>query len=994
MSDPQTQPQTTEDEPASKFDEAYPDELRKRERRLLEKRHTGIELPWDPDRNPERLIGVGLSGGGIRIATFALGLFQGMAKTTKKRKKGLLRYIDFLSTVSGGGYFGSFFGRLLTRSYVQTPDDVDEILLGTKQKEVFGFLRENGRYLAPNGAGDSLLAGAAVLRNWISIHLVLGLFVLAVFLGLQTLRGAFGPALEFSQKADALLWLSPLLLLPLVSFVLAAIPIGWAYWLVEPERKKIIEGAGSANAAQEVSAIPPVAALALVFVVSVSLAIVTREQPIVWLWVLLAAVTALAFGFWKLAQWRGFLRDWRSMEEEQSRTQKMRQALYRDKAVRNRLGIWVTWALVVTALLLALALVDSIGKSLYAVLKGHSTLGAWLAGMFGSIGVLAGFSNRIAMFFSKGPQGGRPSVPLTLIAGLAAVLIILLILVTLNAGSHAIAFGGDAPKGAPHRLLEVKKEQRSYALKVGPGAAASVAALEMRLCLESAEDCKEPEAITQVDRDVLRTFLGFAAALLLSILFGQTWPFVNRSSLLALYAARLTRAYLGASNKDRWYGRNITEPVEGDDSDLPRYWPPPSPNGAPIHLINVTINETIDAHSQVQQQDRKGLGLALGPWGLSAGVKHHLVVPLGDEIKMKDPEEGPIFGIYPKSGFRVFAYPKDAPQRFTGEALPLGTWLSISGAAFSTGTGFRTSLGLSFLAGFGNVRLGRWWDSGITPEQRVKDSQERDPTAEPTPRKISLRIEDTFARLFPVQTYLLDEFLARFPGTARRHWYLSDGGHFENMGGYELLRRRLRFIVIVDGEMDADSTFEGLANLVRKARIDFEAEVQFLSEEQLDDALDVEVRPYVGTLEQLRRGTWESEEKKRDKKQKGPHGHLVKPEQTGRALAHAALARVTYANSQAVSWLLYIKPTLTGREPVDLLEYHANHPNFPHEPTIDQFFDEAQWESYRRLGEYIADVLFGELESLLPEDGNFLKSWSWAPDVERDKKEGRLRSYS
>jgi hypothetical protein len=669
----------------------------------------------------------------------------------------------------------------------------------------------------------------------------------------------------------------------------------------------------------------------------------------------------------------------------------MRQSLYRDNAVRNSLGLWVTWALVITALLLAIALVDSLGQSAYAVLKGHSTLGAWLAGMFGSLGVLAGASRWIAMFFSKGPQGGRPSLPVALIAGLAALLIVLLILVTLNVGSHAIAFGGEAPKGAPQRLVDKKAEQRSYALKVGPGGSAAVTALDLRVCLATADNCNEPGAIEVAERDGLRTFVGFAAALLLSILFGQTWPFVNRSSLLSMYAARLTRAYLGASNPKRWYGRNITQPVEGDDSDLARYWPPPAANGAPIHLINVTINETIDGHSQVQQQDRKGLGLALGPWGLSAGARHHLVVPLGDEEKMKDPEKGPVFGIYPESGFQVFATPKrEGSRRFTGEALPLGTWLSISGAAFSTGIGFRTSLGLSFLAGFGNVRLGRWWDSGIAPEQREKASRGGDFKAEPTPRKISLRIEDAFARLFPVQTYLLDEFLARFPGTARRHWYLSDGGHFENMGGYELLRRRVRFILIVDGEMDTDSSFEGLANLVRKARLDFGAEVRFLNEDDLNQVLNSEVKPYIGPLEKLRRGKWEDVEEGPDMVTRG---RFVEGDRTGRSLAHAALARVTYeTDPEAASWLLYVKPTLTEREPVDILEYHKSHPNFPHETTIDQFFDESQWESYRRLGEYIGDMLFGKLDRLLPDEGGsgtgtlLDDNWSWKGELEERKR--------
>ena len=206
-------------------------------------------------------------------------------------------------------------------------------------------------------------------------------------------------------------------------------------------------------------------------------------------------------------------------------------------------------------------------------------------------------------------------------------------------------------------------------------------------------------------------------------------------------------------------------------------------------------------------------------------------------------------------------------------------------------------------------------------------------------------------------------------------------GDVDQVDGRAVLRRRLRFILIVDGEMDADFTYGGLANLVRKARIDFGAEVRFLTERQLDEVVVEEVRPYIGTLAQLQRGVWKDVPEDESK----PHGRLEKPGRDGFSLAHAALARVTYASAdgdpEAYSWLLYVKPTLTGREPVDVREYHASHPIFPHESTIDQFFDEAQWESYRRLGEYIADVLFGSVENLVPEGGRtLLKDWGWKPD--------------
>jgi hypothetical protein len=72
--------------------------------------------------------------------------------------------------------------------------------------------------------------------------------------------------------------------------------------------------------------------------------------------------------------------------------------------------------------------------------------------------------------------------------------------------------------------------------------------------------------------------------------------------------------------------------------------------------------------------------------------------------------------------------------------------------------------------------------------------------------------------------------------------------------------------------------------------------------------------------------------------------------------AHAALATVTYRDGSR-GLIVYVKASLTGHEPVDVLQYHAKHLDFPHETTADQFFDEAQWESYRRLGEFVGETV-------------------------------------
>jgi exosortase len=133
---------------------------------------------------------------------------------------------------------------------------------------------------------------------------------------------------------------------------------------------------------------------------------------------------------------------------------------------------------------------------------------------------------------------------------------------------------------------------------------------------------------------------------------------------------------------------------------------------------------------------------------------------------------------------------------------------------------------IAILAGMFNVRLGYWWDSGTPPAAGPLQFGRR---------QWSPWV--TFEAVLPVQSALLSEMLARTRGTAGRLWNLSDGGHFENMGGYELIRRRLPVIVIVDAEADPDYEFQGLSDLVRKARLDFDAEIKFLSRTQLEERL-------------------------------------------------------------------------------------------------------------------------------------------------------------
>jgi len=144
-------------------------------------------------------------------------------------------------------------------------------------------------------------------------------------------------------------------------------------------------------------------------------------------------------------------------------------------------------------------------------------------------------------------------------------------------------------------------------------------------------------------------------------------------------------------------------------------------------------------------------------------------------------------------------------------------------------------------------------------------------------------------------------------GPWRRYWYVSDGGFFDNTGMYELIRRRVPCIVGCDASEDPQGQLNALGNLLRKARTDFDADIRFLTTAQIASlSLPPTVKPLSEKLMKcaLRTGTFHRK--------------------------HAALARIYYDGAdQPSGLLLYIKSGVTGDEPVDVLNYRAEHSKFP-----------------------------------------------------------------
>jgi hypothetical protein len=92
------------------------------------------------------LVGLAFSGGGIRSATFNLGVLQGLCKRDK------LKYVDYLSTVSGGGYIGSCLSSVLNNSGVKTDGSSSPLAVPQRdesiaEKPAVKYLRSKGNYL-------------------------------------------------------------------------------------------------------------------------------------------------------------------------------------------------------------------------------------------------------------------------------------------------------------------------------------------------------------------------------------------------------------------------------------------------------------------------------------------------------------------------------------------------------------------------------------------------------------------------------------------------------------------------------------------------------------------------------------------------------------------------------------------------------------------------------------------------------------------------------
>jgi hypothetical protein len=289
---------------------------------------------------------------------------------------------------------------------------------------------------------------------------------------------------------------------------------------------------------------------------------------------------------------------------------------------------------------------------------------------------------------------------------------------------------------------------------------------------------------------------------------------------------------------------------------------------------------------------------------------------------------------------------------FMNDRLELDDAMAISGAAFSpvqTGNPFIGLLMLMF-----NMRLGQWLHNPARDPDTARNRLQWTPS---------------------VYGVLWDELRHQFgkPNGDLTWHFITDGGHHENLGLWPLLERRCRLIIVSDASQDGDAGFTDLLRLIRRARFErgiritgMSAAARAASGESEDElvALLKRVRP-TERLFVL-----------------GPAGEPPQPVPDApappptarRSFRHFLLARILYPDDPGPSYLVYLKPTLTGDESPELLGYAAYNADFPHSPTADQLYDEDRFESYRQLGDHIGEVLCREL---CPEAVGGHGMWDW-----------------
>ena len=417
--------------------------------------------------------------------------------------------------------------------------------------------------------------------------------------------------------------------------------------------------------------------------------------------------------------------------------------------------------------------------------------------------------------------------------------------------------------------------------------------------------------------------VGLAIAYVIALIASRTVN-INRFSIHALYRNRLVRGYLGASRQNRFPDRftgfdNADNPMARD------LWPPVpvKPEGTNtyclFHVVNITLN--IVEATRLAWQQRKAESFTVSP--LHSGTFYKGYRP-------SEEYGGPRGGI------------------------SLGTAMAISGAAASPNMGYNSSTSITLLLALFNVRLG-WWLGNPGTEGDGTYREEGPRTA------IRPLVEETFGLTTDTKPWV----------------YLSDGGHFENLGIYEMVRRRNRVILVVDGGCDPDYKFEDLGNAIRKIYIDLGIRIYMKDLDRLRNRPTEEMLAKASEALAKAAEALAKSKKDGDGKPDTPDKPAAPdPCEPSSPIPYFTVGSIDYTEADGEGAepgvLIYVKPAYHGVSSVEdagVRSYANESLSFPHEPTGDQWFTESQFESYRSLAFEIARTFMKGQKVIQPKDG-------------------------
>ncbi|PTM39146.1 patatin-like phospholipase family protein [Bosea sp. 124] len=775
--------------------------------------------------------GLAISGGGIRSAAFSLGALQAL------HQDGVLAEIDYLSTVSGGGYIGTSLTSGLDVGGGEFPFTTDD---GDKSDNLaVAHLRNYSNYLIPKGLNDVLASFSVILRG-LAANFIIVAGILLVAAGITL---AFNPNQEALSRPDIL---------------------GWQNFPGHPAALTAAEKARLASADAEIAGLrSQLAPLIELNAAQATLAELERKaalraqlqtkirefaslrakaEPADFFFTrwLLLAVLAFHAG-WAL---------WRSAHAEAAPE-------FVGPAAQFSKGLmWV----VVAAAALELQPFALRGLFLLYVQEGSDNWLGWISQIvavvtpyLAPVAAVAAFASDIfgdILKTKEGESGLKPRLS-RLISKLILLLVALALPMTLWVAYLYITVAGDI--GFSFRPGWMQWIVQQYCGQP------DVSGL---LGGDTRGACTDPYLFA-------RLYISTGLALTIG-----TWLFLtpNGNSLHRLYRDRLSKAFLFDPRK-KAPGDGSGEPGSRDPAPLDTVcFTALHPANGPLHLVNAALN--IQGSEYVNQRGRNADFFQFSPVYCGSASTGYI---------------------------RTDKFEDHCP------GVDLATAMAVSGAAASSNMGANTQRSFSPTLALLNIRLGYWLRN---PKQILQPST-------------NVAMRDW------LKPYLMQEMLGWLSEESPQI-YLTDGGHIENLGLYELLRRRCARIIVLDAEADPQFSFRSLVEAQRYARIDLGIRIYLPWDKIQASALALNADCAAGRRSE--------------------------PGQCAQR-THVARGRIEYGPGEEGE-IIYIKSSLTGDENDYVLDYKARYPDFPHQTTGDQMFSEEQFECYRALGFHAAHRVF------------------------------------